>query len=468
MYTFKQYYLGCLAHASYLIGSNGEAAIVDPQRDVDQYIDDAKKLGLTIKYVLETHLHADFVSGHIELAKRTGAQIVFGAKADAEFEFLGLGDGEEVRVGDVALRIMETPGHTPESVTIGVIDTAKDPNAIEKILTGDTLFIGSVGRPDLVGAKGFTAQEMASDLYDSLWNKIMTLPDDVEVYPAHGAGSACGTRISDKNVSTIGEQRNENFALQLKDKNKFIEVITTDLPETPMYFPMNAAMNKQGAQPLEDVPMPDALSPQQVDDLRKDENVIVMDVREPKDFGTAHIPGSFNNPLGGRYANWAGSFLTGDKKVIIVAEGIDELQEAVIRLARVGLHNAIGYLAFGIQAWDKAGKSLSSLPMIDAMTLRDELHATPGKYQLLDVRRPGEYDGGHVEGAVNAALDDIYNTSQGVAFHKPTVVLCRSGQRSSTAASLLMQMGHTNLINLEGGYNAWSAIGGELVMPSAS
>lgn len=468
MYTFKQYYLGCLAHASYLIGSNGEAAIVDPQRDVDQYIEDAKKLGLTIKYVLETHLHADFVSGHIELAQRTGAQIVFGAKADAEFEFMGLADGEEVRVGDVALRILETPGHTPESITIGVIDTAKDANAIEKVLTGDTLFIGSVGRPDLVGAKGFTAQEMASDLYDSLWNKLMALPDHVEVYPAHGAGSACGTRISDKNVSTIGEQRNENFALQLKDKNTFIDIITTDLPETPVYFPMNAAMNKQGAQPLEDVPMPDALSPQQVEDLRKDKNVIIMDVRDPKDFGTAHIPGSFNNPLGGRYANWAGSFLTGDKKVVIVAEGLDELQEAVLRLARVGLHNAIGYLAFGILAWDKAGKSLSSLPSIDAMDLREQLQKVPGKYQLLDVRRPGEYEGGHVDGAINAALDDIYNTAQGVEFHKPTIVMCRSGQRSSTAASLLMQMGHTNLINLDGGYNAWSAIGGELVMPSST
>src|SRR5437868_9413401 len=285
---FKQFYLGCLAHASYLIGSSGEAAVVDPQRDVDQYISEAQANGLAIKYVIETHLHADFVSGHRELAAKTGAEIVFGQKAGATFPHRAVKDADEIKIGKVTLRFLETPGHTPEGISILVIDTEISDQP-QKVLTGDTLFIGDVGRPDLAGAKGFTSEQMAGLLYDSLHGKLLTLSDSVEVFPAHGAGSMCGRNISSETSSTIGQQRKFNYALQPMPKEEFVRMMTTALPEAPAYFPVDAEINRGGAVALEELPEPDALSPEEVNRLAKLRHTI-LDVRAAAAFGAGHVP----------------------------------------------------------------------------------------------------------------------------------------------------------------------------------
>src|ERR1041384_5066414 len=298
---FKQFYLGCLAHASYLIGSDGEAAVVDPQRDVDEYLQEAAAHGLEIKYVIETHLHADFVSGHQEIAARTGAQIIFGEKAGIEFEHRAVRDGEEMRLGKILLRFIETPGHTPEGICVLVTEAPGQP---QKLLTGDTLFIGDVGRPDLAGGKGYTPQMMAEMMYDSLHGKLLKLPDEVEVYPAHGAGSMCGRNMSKETSSTIGEQRKFNYALKPMTKGEFVHLMTADLPEAPSYFPKDAEINRSGARGLSELQPPAALTPQQVLELRGDAHGghILLDVRSAADFGAAHVPGSMNIGPGGQCA----------------------------------------------------------------------------------------------------------------------------------------------------------------------
>ena len=349
---FKQFYLGCLAHASYLIGSEGHAAVVDPQRDVDQYIDEAKAQGLEIKYVIETHLHADFVSGHHELAERTGAEIVFGNKSDASFPYRAVWDGDEIALGKVTLRFLETPGHTPESISIVVIDTL-DPDQPRKVLTGDTLFIGDVGRPDLVGSKGNTSEQMAGMLYESLHGKLLKLDDSVEVYPAHGAGSLCGRNISKETSSTIGEQRQFNYALKPVPKEDFVRMMISELPEVPEYFPRDAELNRQGATALGDLAEPVALSPDEIDAIGD----LILDVRNASAFGAGHISGALNIGLRGQFASWAGSLLPTDRKIVVVAEYEAEVDQAVTRLARVGVENVKGFLKGGMYAWDQAGKT---------------------------------------------------------------------------------------------------------------
>jgi hydroxyacylglutathione hydrolase len=330
---FKQFYLGCLAHASYLIGSQSEGAVVDPQRDVEQYIEVAQAQGLKIKYVIETHLHADFVSGHRELAARTGAEIVFGEKAGATFLHLAVKEGDELKVGRVTLRVMETPGHTPESISVLIIDTEVSPEP-QKVLTGDALFIGDVGRPDLVGSRGFTAEEMAGLLYDSLHKKLLKLPDAVEVYPAHGAGSLCGRNLSKETSSTIGEQRRFNYALKEMPKDEFVRMMTVDQPEVPAYFPKDIEINRTGAAALEEVPRPERLTPAEFNKLAQVGHLI-LDVRTAAEFGNSHIPGALNIGLGGQFASWAGTLIPMGTPVIIVAADEAGIEEAVRRLARV-------------------------------------------------------------------------------------------------------------------------------------
>src|SRR5581483_5845681 len=349
---FKQFYLGCLAHASYLIGSEGEAAVVDPQRDVDQYINEAQANGLQIKYIIETHLHADFVSGHRELAARTGAEIVFGEKARATFPHKPVKDQDEIKFGKVILRFLETPGHTPESISILVIDSSVSEQP-QKVLTGDTLFIGDVGRPDLAGAKGFTPEQMAGMLYDSLHGKLLKLGDDVEVFPAHGAGSMCGRNISKETSSTIGNQRLFNYALKSMPKADFVSLMTTDLPEPPAYFPVDAEINRTGAEPLEALPKPTALSPEEVKRL-SEQGYLILDVRSSAAFGNGHVPGAINIGLSGQFASWAGSLIAPSQKIVLVAENEAGVNEATMRLARVGLESVVGYLDGGMYAWDKA------------------------------------------------------------------------------------------------------------------
>jgi len=443
---FKQFYLGCLAHASYLIGSDGEAAVVDPQRDVDEYLEVAAAHGLTIKYVIETHLHADFVSGHQEIAARTGAQIIFGEKAGVEFAHRAVSDGEELKLGKIVLRFIETPGHTPEGICVLVTEGPD-----QKLLTGDTLFIGDVGRPDLAGGKGYTPQMMAEMMYDSLHGKLLKLPDEVEVYPAHGAGSMCGRNMSKETSSTIGEQRKFNYALKPMSKEEFVTMMTADLPEAPIYFPRDAEINRSGARELSELRPPQALTPQQA----QEQADVLLDVRSAADFGSGHVPGSVNIGLGGQFAMWAGSLIPLNAAIVIIADTGAQVDEAVLRLARVGIENVKGYLEGGVQAWRDAGLPVETIPQLSVAELKEQM--ADSELQIVDVRRPGEYVNGHVPRALNAPLASLDKSLGPLPLqkNKPTAIICAGGYRSSAAASLLQKQGFSNLLNVSGGTGAW-------------
>jgi len=463
---FKQFYLGCLAHASYLIGSKGEAAVVDPQRDVDQYIEEAAAQNLQIKYVIETHLHADFVSGHRELAARTGAEIVFGAQAGATFPHRAVRDGDELSIGKIVLRIMETPGHTPESISVLVLDRDVS-NQPQKVLTGDALFVGDVGRPDLAGGKGYTPPMMAAMMYETLHGKLLKLSDEVEVYPAHGAGSMCGRNMSQETSSTIGEQRKSNYALKPMSKDEFVRMMTADLPEAPSYFPQDAEINRTGAPALVAVSRAPALAPQDVKTLAAQGDVI-LDVRSAAEFGAGHVPGSTNVGLSGQFAIWAGTLISMGTPVVIVAESEEKAGEAVMRLARVGIESVKGYLAGGIAAWHEAGLELASVPQITVTELH-ELISKPMPLQILDVRRPPEYQSGHVPQALTAPLFSLQQNvaTLGLDPTKATAVICAGGYRSSAATSILQQQGFSNLLNVTGGTNAWIDAGYPVKVPTS-
>ncbi len=453
---FKQFYLGCLAHASYLIGSAGEAAVVDPQRDVDQYVTEAETEGLRIKFVLETHLHADFVSGHRELADRTGAQIVFGRRAEISFPHLAVKDGDRLELGNIELRILETPGHTPEGISILVIDPEVSLSPI-KVLTGDTLFIGDVGRPDLASGRGHTAEEMAGLLFDSLQTKLMTLDDSVEVYPAHGAGSMCGRNISKETSSTIGEQRRFNYALKAASREEFITMMTTDLPEAPAYFSRDAELNRTGAAPLKTLPRPEALAPVEFKRLAATGNLI-LDVRPSGAFGAGHPPGALNIALGGQFASWAGSLIPAGQGILLVAEDEAGVDEAVTRLARVGIETVGGYLDGGVYAWNHAGLETATMTQMPIDELRHQIDEG-ANLQIVDVRRPAEYDQGHAPGAVNLTLAHLAEQAGILDPDRPTAVLCQGGYRSSAGASILQRGGFTEVYNVIGGTAAWVGAG---------
>ena len=458
---FKQFYLGCLAHASYLIGSKGEAAVVDPQRDVDQYIDEAVAQNLKIKYIIETHLHADFISGHRELAARTGAQIVFGKEANATISHLPVKDGDELHVGDANLRVIETPGHTPESICV----LASSPDTVTKLLTGDTLFIGDVGRPDLAGGRGYTSQEMAAMMYDSLHDKILKLDDDVEVYPAHGAGSMCGKNLSTETSSTIGRQRKFNYALQPMTKDQFVRMMTTDLPEAPAYFSQDAEINRTGAAALSRLPKPEPLSPKEVHDFGQ-HGCVILDVRNAAEFGAGHVPGSLNIGLGGPFASWAGSLIPITAPIVIIAGSETQIEETQVRLARVGLENIKGFLAGGIDAWRAAGLGVAQIPQITVDELK-RLLETSAPLQVIDVRRPAEYQNGHAPRAISAPLAKFRDTLSGLGLNpdRPSAIICAGGYRSSAATSIARQLGFTNLLNVTGGTSAWIKAGYEIEVP---
>ena len=461
---FKQFYLGCLAQASYMIGSDGEAAVVDPRRDVEEYLQEAAAAGLKIRYVVETHLHADFVSGHREMAERTGAQIVFGAKARAGVPHRAVEDGDEIRLGRVVLRFLETPGHTPESVSVLVIDTEASAEPV-MVLTGDTLFIGDVGRPDLASGPEATPAQMAGLLYESLHGKLLKLRDEVQVFPAHGAGSLCGRNISKETSSTIGEQRRRNYALQPMAKDAFVRMVTADLPEVPRYFAMDVAINRAGADPLLEKPLPKALDPQAVRRMQAD-GAQVLDVRPSADFGAGHLPGSINVGLGGQFASWAGTLLDPARPIVLVADDEARVREGAMRLARVGLEDVAGYLDGGVAAWDRAGLPVSDVPQIAVSELKERL-TEPGDLQVVDVRRPGEYASGHVPGAASRPLDRLEGDVRGLDPARPTAVICAGGYRSSAATGILRRHGFRNLVNVVGGTSAWVAAGYDVEKPAA-
>ncbi|HEX8721438.1 MAG TPA: MBL fold metallo-hydrolase [Pyrinomonadaceae bacterium] len=463
---FKQFYLGCLAHASYLVGSDGEAAVVDPQRDVEQYLAEAEAEGLKIKYVVETHLHADFVSGHRELAARTGAEIVFGARAGARFPHRAVNDGDELRVGRVVLRVLETPGHTPESISLVVVDTEVSPEP-RKVLTGDTLFVGDVGRPDLAGARGFTPQQMAGMMFESLHGKLLKLGDAVEVWPAHGAGSMCGRNISKETSSTIGAQRSSNYALAPMARDEFVRMMTAELPEAPAYFSTDAELNRAGAPPLAEMRRPAALLPQQVAGYAN-LGYVVLDVRAAAAFGAGHVPGALNVGLGGQFASWAGALIPLGTPLVLVSDDEAQVEEAVTRLARVG-HDAVrGYLRGGMPAWREAGFEEAVVEQVTVSDLRRMLEEQSG-LQVLDVRRPAEFAAGHAPRAVSAPLSPrLREEAARLDPARPLAVICAGGYRSSAATSLLRPLGFRRLYNVEGGTGAWVAAGFPVEKPTAA
>jgi glyoxylase-like metal-dependent hydrolase (beta-lactamase superfamily II)/rhodanese-related sulfurtransferase len=443
--NFKQFYLGCLAHASYYIGSGEEAAIVDPQRDVSQYLDEARANHQKIKYIIETHLHADFVSGHAELAKKTGAKIVFGAKANAEVEHLAVAGGDVLTVGDAKLKILETPGHTPEGISV-VVESAGEPL---RVLTGDTLFIGDVGRPDLVGSKGFSAEQMAGMLYDSLHEKLLKLPDETEVYPAHGAGSLCGKHMSKETWSTLREQRQFNYALQPMPKTEFVKMMTEFLPEQPAYFVKSVAKNLAGAGNLEEIAKPEAMSPDAVNNFQG----LVLDVRSAADFGAGHIPDSLNIGLGGQFASWAGILIEIGTPVVLAAEAQAQIEEAVMRLARVGHESVKGFIL--MKDWNLETREIEQVPVEEM----NELTKTEKYLQFVDVRREGEYAGGHAPRTSNLTLSELENLTEKLDKSTQTFVICQGGYRSSAGASILERAGFRKVYNVTGGTGAWIKAG---------
>ena len=459
----EQFYLTCLSHASYMIGSDGEAAIVDPQRDVDIYMKTAEEKGLKIRHIFETHLHADFVSGHKELAARTGATIYIGAQANAEFSHVPLRDGTEVKVGKVRIRALETPGHTPESVCLVVTDEensgagtgeASQPSAV---LTGDTLFIGDVGRPDL--SKMHTPQQLAGLLYDSLHNKLMSLPDSVAVYPAHGAGSLCGRSMRAERSSTIGTERLTNHALQIPSREQFIAQVTANLPARPDYFLEDAEINRSGAAPLQDLAPLSALSPQDVRELVA-QHANVLDVRPSEEYSAGHIPGSINIALAGQFASWAGGILGIHSNPVLIGASESQVEEARMRMARVGIEDVRGYLAGGLAAWEKAGLPLGKTAQISAKELSEELAKRsfrPG--DILDVRREAEWQAGHIPEVECTPLDTFAQRIPAVDRSRPVAVHCKGGYRSMIACGLLERAGHPNVMNVSGGFDAWHGAG---------
>ena len=443
---FKQFYLGCLSHASYYLGSANEAAIIDPQRDVQQYLDMASANGQSIRYIIETHSHADFVSGHVELAARTGAEIIYGQRANTQFPTHKVTDGDELMVGDIKLSFLETPGHTPEGITIVAEDTS-DNSAPLKMFTGDTLFIGDVGRPDLIGSKGFTAAEMGSMLYDSLHNSILGYPDDTEVYPAHGAGSLCGKSLSKETWSTLGEQRRFNYALQPMSKEEFVKIVASDQPEVPMYFPRSAAKNLEGSRPLTDLSPPTELSTDEV--LAFDG--VVIDVRQNSSYGAGHIPNSINIGLGGQFASWAGTLIPIGTNIAVVADSRAEVDEAVMRLARVGHDTVRGFMLTGSYTGERK--------MVPQLSVNEVYDLTSGgeHFQFLDVRRVAEHAAGHARNTVNIPLNKIGSEFEQLDPALPTYVICQGGYRSSIGTSILENAGFQDLFNVTGGTAAWIA-----------
>lgn len=454
---FQQFYLNCLAHASYVIGDEGSsvAAVVDPQRDVDRYLAFADEHRLRIQHVFLTHLHADFVAGHLELRNRLGATIHLGARARTEYTFSPLRDGTAVEFGRVRLRALETPGHTAESVSILVYDLARSTSEPYAVLTGDTLFIGDVGRPDLRVALGWSAADLGGMLFDSLRTKLLPLPDASLVYPAHGAGSLCGRAISKETVSTIGEQRRLNYALQPMSKETFVELVTADQPDAPPYFTYNAVLNSQEHATLgETLSGVQPLTLDRVLQLQEC-HAQILDTREPEQFASAHLAGSINIALSGQYATWAGTVLTTTEPIVIIANPGSE-NESATRLGRIGFDHVAGYLEDGV-------RSLESRPERTAFTERlsasyaAELLSCGEAPLAVDVRTPGEREQKFIEGSVHIPLNRLTERAAELPKNRPLLLYCAGGYRSSIAASLLQRCGFSHVGEIAGGISGWEA-----------
>jgi glyoxylase-like metal-dependent hydrolase (beta-lactamase superfamily II)/rhodanese-related sulfurtransferase len=448
----EQLYTGCLAQGAYYIESKGEVAIIDPLRETQQYIDKAKANNAKIKYVLETHFHADFVSGHVDLAEKTGATIVFGPGAQTEYNIHSATDGEELKLGELTIKVLHTPGHTLESVTYLLKDKDGKDYAI---FSGDTLFLGDVGRPDLAIKSDLTERDLAGMLFDSLREKIMPLADDVIVYPAHGAGSACGKNLSKETVGVLGEQKKTNYALRADmTREEFIKEVLHGIAPPPQYFAKNAMMNKMGYNAFDDILKTgnNPLTPEEFEALANHESALVLDVRTQSDFIKSHIPNSIFIGLNGQFAPWVGALITDIKQPILLVVPEGKSEEAVTRLSRVGYDNTLGYLEGGIDAWKASGKEIDSLESISAKEF--EKRANTSELNVLDVRKDGEYKSMHLENAQHFALDYINNQMDQIDKDKTYYLHCAGGYRSVIAASILKARGYHNLVDIAGGFGA--------------
>ena len=449
-----QFYLNCLAHASYLVGdeTTQTAAVVDPQRDVDQYLAFAAARGLAIKHVVLTHFHADFVAGHLELRNQSGAAIYLGAAAKAGYAFTPLRDGDRIELGRVRLQALETPGHTAESISILVFDRDRSDTEPYAILTGDTLFVGDVGRPDLRVALGWSATDLGGLLYDSLWTKILPLPDSSLVYPAHGAGSLCGKAISKETVSTLGEQRRSNYAVQPMSKQAFVDLVTADQPEAPSYFTYDAVLNSQERPALDEM-LTRQLNPIQLDQLLALQEVgaQLLDTRDPTDFAAAHLTGSINIGLSGQYATWAGTILTRDHPIVVIADPGRE-NESAVRLGRIGFDHIVGYLKDGLRSIESRPDLTETTERLSPAVAAERVAASA---VLLDVRTPGEYAHKHVAGSVSVPLNKLIERAGELPTTRPVIVYCAGGYRSAIAASVLHRLGFGHVSEIAGGIAAW-------------
>lgn len=448
----EQIYTGCLAEAAYYIESNGEAAIIDPIREVDAYLKRAEKDNAKIKYIFETHFHADFVSGHVDLAERSGATIVYGPTAGTTFPSHIAGDGEVFHLGDITLTTLHTPGHTPESTTYLLKDAQGKPYCI---FTGDTLFIGDVGRPDLAQQAELTMEDMAATLYDSLHTKILTLPDDILIYPAHGAGSACGKHMSKETFDTLGNQKIKNYALKAESKEAFIEAVTDGILPPPQYFAKNAALNKKGYERVEDVIERGLtpLEPANFEALANASGALILDTRDPEDFARSFIPSAINIGLNGQFAPWVGALITDMEQPILLVCAPGKEEETITRLARVGYDNTMGYLAGGMAHWIAAGKETDQIDSITAADF-EKLGAAENNLHVLDVRKPGEYQAEHLEISQARPLDYINEWMSEIQPKERYYVHCAGGYRSMIAASILKARGVHQVADISGGYAA--------------
>ncbi|WP_187263009.1 MBL fold metallo-hydrolase [Pontibacter beigongshangensis] len=449
----EQIYTGCLAQGAYYIESNGEVAIVDPLREISSYLEKAEKDGAKIKYVLETHFHADFVSGHVDLAKATGAQIVFGPNARPTFEAHIAADGEKLKLGNVTLKVLHTPGHTMESTTYLLQDEGGKDKAI---FTGDTLFIGDVGRPDLAAKSDMTVEQLAQHLYDSLRNKIMPLADDVVVYPAHGAGSACGKNMSKETTDLLGNQKKTNYALRADmTKEEFVKEVTDGLLPPPGYFPLNVQLNKEGYANIAEVLQQgqQALDADAFEAAANETGALVLDTRNPEEFAKGFIPNAINIGIDGNFAPWVGALIPDIQQPILFLADEGREEEVVTRLARVGYDHALGYLKGGLAAWEAAGKEVDSINSISAAEFADRFEQNHN-LKVVDVRKPGEYQAEHVEKAQSAPLDYLNEHLAELPKEETMYLHCAGGYRSMIAASILKARGYDNVVNIAGGFKA--------------
>ncbi len=449
----QQFFVSGLSHLSYLIAGWKTYAIVDPKRDIQIYLETAKAMGLKITHILETHLHADFISGHMDLADKTGAMIYAPSSGKCEFAHKGLSEGDSFEIEDMEFKVLETPGHTPEHISYVAIDHSRGEDPVA-LFCGDTLFVGDVGRPDLFPG---IAKELASKLYDSL-QKLAKLPDFCEVYPAHGAGSLCGRAMSAKRTSTIGYEKRYNYALLTKERDKFIELLTTDMPEAPDHFSRCSDINRRGPALVRDLPPLVALDPPSFSKRAKGPNTVILDIRPYEAFGGQHIANSYHIDFGGNFSTFAGWVLPPDKDILLVVERPEQVEEAVVQLRRVGLDRAIGYLDGGMYEWAKAGLPTEHVPLLSAEDLRRRMTAGP-PITLLDVRAKREFMAGHIEGAVNIPAPDLRKRYNELDQRVPIVTICNTGHRSSLAASLLKQNGFTDVSNMAGGMMGYNMAG---------